>query len=178
MAKDKKEEKYTDPQLREKIKKQLMESDKGGKKGQWSARKSQMLAKEYEKQGGGYTGGKDEKAKSLEKWTEQDWQTQSGDDKARQNGKTSRYLPKEVWDNLSPEEKKEAEESKVKGSKKGDQHVAYTPAVKRAMRKAKGSGKDREPTKQELYDQAKQLNIKGRSRMKKDELEKAVEKAK
>lgn len=175
---DKKEEKYTDPQLREKIKNQLMESDKGGKKGQWSARKSQMLAREYEKQGGGYTGGKDEKARSLEEWTEQDWQTQGGDDKARKNGKTSCYLPKEVWDQLSPGEKKEAEEGKVKGSEKGDRHVAYTPAVKRAMQKVKSSGNDREPTKQELYDKAKKLDIKGRSRMKREELEKAVNKAK
>jgi hypothetical protein len=178
MAKDKKEEKYTDPKLREKIKNQLMESDKGGKKGQWSARKSQMLAREYEKQGGGYTGGKDEKAKSLEKWTEQDWQTQDGSDKARKDGKTKRYLPEEVWDQLSPEEKKEAEEVKVKGSRKGDQHVAYTPAVKRAMRKVKDSGRDREPTRQELYDQARKLDIKGRSKMKKEELEAAVKKAK
>ncbi len=133
-----------------------------------------MLAREYEKQGGGYTGGKDEKARSLEKWTEQDWQTQEGDDKARKDGKTSRYLPKEVWDQLSPAEKKEAEESKTKGSKKGDQHVAYPPAVKQAMRKVKGSSKDRKPTRQELYDQARKLDIKGRSKMKKDELEKAV----
>ncbi len=54
------ENKYTKPELREKIKQELMQSDKGGKKGQWSARKSQLLVKEYEKQGGGYTGEKDE----------------------------------------------------------------------------------------------------------------------
>lgn len=174
MAKDKQAEKYTDPKLREQIKDELMASDKGGKPGQWSARKSQMLAKEYEKRGGGYTGPKDEAAKSLEAWTEQDWQTQDGDDKARKNGKTSRYLPKEVWDQLSPEEKQEAEKAKEKGSKGGDQHIAYTPAIKRAMRKVKNGGSDREPTKRELLRQAKKLDIKGRSRMKKAELEKAI----
>ncbi len=30
-----------------------MQSDKGGKPGEWSARKSQLLVQEYEKQGGG-----------------------------------------------------------------------------------------------------------------------------
>jgi hypothetical protein len=43
-----KEEKYTDPELRERIKEEIKESDKGGKKGQWSARKSQLLTHKYE----------------------------------------------------------------------------------------------------------------------------------
>lgn len=32
-------EKYTDPELRDEIKKEVHNSDKGGKPGQWSARK-------------------------------------------------------------------------------------------------------------------------------------------
>ena len=56
MASDDYDEKYTDPDLRRKIKDELMQSDKGGKPGQWSARKSQMLAREYEAQGGSYKG--------------------------------------------------------------------------------------------------------------------------
>ncbi|MFP4008355.1 MAG: hypothetical protein ACLFV6_10185, partial [Spirulinaceae cyanobacterium] len=64
------EQKYTQPQLRQQIKDELMHSDKGGKPGQWSARKSQLLVQEYEKQGGGYQGEKDEAAKSLEAWTQ------------------------------------------------------------------------------------------------------------
>jgi hypothetical protein len=71
-----------------------MDSDKGGKPGQWSARKSQMLARDTKNAAGAYTGPKDEAAKSLEAWTEQDWQTQGGHDKARKDDKTSRYLPK------------------------------------------------------------------------------------
>lgn len=173
MAKDSHADKYTHPELRQQIKDELMQSDKGGKPGQWSARKSQLLVKEYEKRGGGYKGAKDEAAKSLEAWTEQDWQTQEGDERARKGDKTSRYLPKEVWEHLSPEEKKEAEQTKVKGSKKGDQHIAYTPAVNRAMQQLE----DNKPTKQALLGQAKQLGIKGRSRMKKEELEKAVKAA-
>ena len=46
-------EQYTDPELRERIKEEIKASDKGGKKGQWSARKSRLLAREYEKRGGG-----------------------------------------------------------------------------------------------------------------------------
>ena len=34
--------------------KQIMASSKGGKPGQWSARKAQMLAKKYKAAGGGY----------------------------------------------------------------------------------------------------------------------------
>jgi len=40
-----------------------------------SARKAQLVAQEYEKEGGGYKGGKNEKQKSLEKWGEEKWQT-------------------------------------------------------------------------------------------------------
>ena len=71
----KREEKYTDPELRERIKEEIKASDKGGEPGQWSARKAQLLTKEYEKAGGGYKGEKDEDQKHLEQWTEDEWQT-------------------------------------------------------------------------------------------------------
>lgn len=67
--------KYSKPELRERIKDRIMASDRGAKKGQWSARKSQLLAQEYEKAGGGYKGGKGEKQKSLEKWSKESWMT-------------------------------------------------------------------------------------------------------
>jgi len=67
--------KYTKPELRERIKDRIMASSKGGKPGQWSARRSQLLAQEYEKAGGGYKGGKGEKQKDLEKWSKEKWQT-------------------------------------------------------------------------------------------------------
>ena len=67
--------KYTKSELRESIKDRIMASSKGGKPGQWSARRSQLLAQEYEKAGGGYKGGKGEKQKSLEKWSDEKWQT-------------------------------------------------------------------------------------------------------
>jgi len=67
--------KYSKPELRERIKDRIMASSKGGKPGQWSARRSQMLAQEYEKAGGGYKGGKGEKQKNLEKWGKEKWST-------------------------------------------------------------------------------------------------------
>jgi len=179
MASDDYDEKYTDPDLRRRIKDELMQSDKGGKLGQWSARKSQMLAREYEAQGGGYLGEKDERARALDEWTEQDWQTEEGDDRAREGNTTKRYLPKKVWDMLSDEEKEEAERVKEESSRKGEQHVEWTPAVKRAMEKLEqdGNGKNAS-SKEELLAQAKQLDIKGRSKMNKQELQQAIADAK
>ena len=66
------EEKYTHPELREKIKEEIKASDKGGKEDQWSARKSQLLTQEYEKRGGGYKGEKGQSQKNLEEWTEEE----------------------------------------------------------------------------------------------------------
>ena len=176
MSQNNYEEKYTKPDLRRKIKDELMQSDKGGKPGQWSARKSQLLVQEYEKQGGGYKKDeKDDAAESLEEWGEQDWQTQDGK-QARQDGKTKRYLPKEVWQKLSDEEKQEAEKIKQKASQKGEQYVEWTPAIKRAMAEAGYSDSDNssETTKQELYERAQELDIDGRSKMNKEELAEAV----
>lgn len=45
---------YTKPALRKRIFEKIKAGSKGGKPGQWSARKAQMLAKEYKDQGGGY----------------------------------------------------------------------------------------------------------------------------
>ncbi|ALF52343.1 hypothetical protein ACX27_04935 [Nostoc piscinale CENA21] len=178
MAEDNYAEKYTDPELRRQLKEEILKSDKGGQPGQWSARKSQLLVKEYEKQGGGYKKEKkDEAAQSLEKWSEQDWQTQDGEDRAREDGVTKRYLPKAVWDKLSDAEKQEAEQIKEKASKEGKQHVEWTPAIEKAMAEVEHQS-HHEPSKQELYEQAKSLNIQGRSNMTKDELKKAIDEMK
>jgi|TARA_R100000084_G_C4653397_1_gene151301 hypothetical protein len=46
---------YTKPGMRKRLFKRIMAGSKGGRSGQWSARKAQMLAREYKKAGGGYT---------------------------------------------------------------------------------------------------------------------------
>lgn len=45
---------YTKPTLRKRLFEQIKAGTKGGKAGQWSARKAQMLAKQYKEAGGGY----------------------------------------------------------------------------------------------------------------------------
>jgi hypothetical protein len=45
---------YTKPTLRKRLFNQIKAGSKGGRPGQWSARKAQMLAKKYKASGGGY----------------------------------------------------------------------------------------------------------------------------
>jgi len=45
---------YTKPTMRKRLFESIKSGGKGGKPGQWSARKAQMLAKEYKAKGGGY----------------------------------------------------------------------------------------------------------------------------
>ena len=45
---------YTKPGMRKKLFEQIKAGSKGGAPGQWSARKAQMLAKQYKTKGGGY----------------------------------------------------------------------------------------------------------------------------
>ena len=45
---------YTKPTMRKRLVSNIKAGGKGGKAGQWSARKAQMLAKAYKAAGGGY----------------------------------------------------------------------------------------------------------------------------
>ena len=45
---------YTKPGLRKRLFQRIKAGTKGGKAGQWSARKAQLLAKKYKAAGGGY----------------------------------------------------------------------------------------------------------------------------
>ena len=46
---------YTKPTLRKNLFNKIKAGTRGGKAGQWSARKAQLLASAYKKAGGGYT---------------------------------------------------------------------------------------------------------------------------
>lgn len=132
----KKDDNYTDPALRERLKEKIKAEDKGGKAGQWSARKSQLLTHEYEKEGGGYKEDKKTDAqKHLSEWTDQDWKTSDGKPAEREGG-TTRYLPKEAWDKLSEKEKKETNVKKQTGSKAGKQNVPNTEKAKKAKKES------------------------------------------
>jgi UTP:GlnB (protein PII) uridylyltransferase len=122
---------YTKASLRERLKNKIMASSKGGNPGQWSARKAQLLANEYKKAGGGYSGSKTTKQKSLSKWTKQKWTTSDG---KPSEGK-KRYLPKKAWSALSSSEKKATNAAKAKGNKQGKQFVAQPKKVAKKVKK-------------------------------------------
>ena len=46
---------YTKPTMRKSLVASVKAGGKGGSPGQWSARKAQMVAKQYKAKGGGYT---------------------------------------------------------------------------------------------------------------------------
>lgn len=131
-------ETYTDPALRDRLKSEIMAGEKGGKAGQWSARKSQLLAAEYKKAGGGYKKAKGKKAEgqeNLDQWTSEHWATADGEPAIRE-GETARYLPEKAWDDLTPAQKRATDTKKKAGSKSGRQFVANTKAAKAARKKA------------------------------------------
>jgi hypothetical protein len=127
---------YTNPAKRERIKDRIMAGSKGGKPGQWSARKAQLLALEYKKAGGGYSGAKTAAQSSLTKWTGEKWRTSDGKPAERKGG-TTRYLPDAAWDKLTPAQKAATNRKKIGASKQGKQFVANTPAAKQAGKAAR-----------------------------------------
>jgi hypothetical protein len=95
---------------------------KGGKPGQWSARKAQLATQRYKKSGGGYSGPKTEAQKSLSKWTKEDWGTKSGKNSTQGSKATGeRYLPKKARKSLSDKEYAATSRKKREDTKKGEQ---------------------------------------------------------
>ena len=45
---------YTKPTMRKRLFNKILKGSKGGRAGEWSARKAQMLARQYKAKGGGY----------------------------------------------------------------------------------------------------------------------------
>ncbi len=125
---------YSDPELRDRIKEEVTRGDKGGKPGQWSARKAQLVAHEYEQQGGGYKQAPAKEQQSLKQWGDEKWRTEDGK-KAERKGGTTRYLPEKAWEALSPEERSATNRKKQEGSKKGKQFVANTKPAAEARKK-------------------------------------------
>jgi hypothetical protein len=98
--------------------------DKGGKPGQWSARKAQLASQRYQKSGGGYKGPKTEAQKSLSRWSKEDWGTKSGKPSVQGPEATGeRYLPKAAIQSLSAKEYAATTRAKREGMAKGKQFV-------------------------------------------------------
>jgi hypothetical protein len=120
---------YTQPAMRERLKNRIMAGSRGGRPGQWSARKAQLLAQEYRKAGGGYRTGKpSRKQRALKKWTRERWRTSDGKPAGR-NGKMRRYLPDAVWKKLTPSQRRATNKKKLMGDKIGKQFVRNTETV-------------------------------------------------
>ena len=155
----------TNPDLWEKVKDEVTAGSKGGKKGQWSARKAQMAVAEYKKRGGGYAGGKDED-NSLHQWSEEDWGTKSG----KESGETGeRYLPKKAREALSDTDYRRTTAKKRADTKKGKQFSAQPGDVAEKTRPYRDHR-----TRADLYAEAKKRGIAGRSAMNKEQLLRAL----
>ena len=110
---------------------------KGGKPGQWSARKAQLATLRYKKSGGTYTGPKTKAQKSLSKWTKEKWGTKSGKNSTQGDKATGeRYLPKKVREGLTKKEYEKTSAKKRADTKKGKQ-VSKTAKEKIAKLKKK-----------------------------------------
>jgi hypothetical protein len=131
---------YTKPELRERIKNRIMAGSRGGKPGQWSARKAQLLAIEYRRAGGGYRGSKKKPQRSLDKWTSEEWTTSDGKPAIRKGG-TNRYLPKKAWEKLTPGQRQATNRKKRRGSRTGRQFIANTERARSVGRQVRNSEK-------------------------------------
>ena len=125
----------TDEPLWKYIVQEVTKSSKGGKPGQWSARKAQLCVKIYKEAGGGYVG-KKTRDNALTKWTKEDWRTKSG----KASLKTGeRYLPAKAIESLTEEEYAETTRAKRAGLKRGQQFVPQPKKI------AKKTAKFRRP---------------------------------
>ena len=114
------------------------ERSMGTKAGQWSARKSQKLKREYEKacERAGlkpYKTGKTEKQEDLEDWSDQDWKTSSG----KKSSKTGEpYFPAKAVEALKKKGLySKAKRQKAKATKAGKQNARYSDDIRKVVAK-------------------------------------------
>jgi|TARA_R100001163_G_C5030828_1_gene171090 hypothetical protein len=125
----------TKPKLWKRIVASVKSGSKGGRPGQWSARKAQIATARYKKAGGGYRGKKSSSNK-LTKWSKQKWDYVSKGDKKKPRAKRGRYLPESVRKSLSKSEKAATNRAKRAASRKGKQRAKYSKKVARKVRNA------------------------------------------
>lgn len=155
-----------DPALWEKVKEKVTREGKGGRPGQWSARKAQLAVHDYKEAGGTYRGEKSAD-NHLAQWTEEAWGTKSGR-KSTETGE--RYLPKKTRERLTDDEYRRTTAKKRADTRKGKQFSAQPAdvAAKAADDRLEGL------TVAELRERAASRGIAGRSRMRKAELVRAL----
>ncbi|WP_201837679.1 hypothetical protein [Microvirga zambiensis] len=162
--------KKTNPRLWETVKAKITRGAKGGKPGEWSARKAQMAVAEYKEKGGGYEGRKS-KDNHLQQWQDEDWGTKSG----KRSGETGeRYLPRKSREALTDTEYKRTSDKKRTDTRKGKQVSKQPRDIAKKAAAARKSAGGTATTKVELMQRARKRNLPGRSRMTKAELERAL----
>ena len=127
--------KRTKPKLWSSIVSRVKRGSKGGKRGVWSARKSQLAVQLYKKAGGGYRGRKSS-SNSLTKWSKQDWGYVSSRDAKKPRSQRGRYLPKKVRESLTKGQKAYTNRKKREATKKGKTRASYTKRVARKVRRS------------------------------------------
>ena len=127
---------YDNPTLWEEVKAEITAGSKGGKAGQWSARKAQMAVVEYKRRGGGYTTKKDPD-NSLVKWTKEDWRTKSGKPSLETG---ERYLPSKAIEAITDAEYQATTRAKRKAMKQGEQFSAQPEAIAKKTKEFRASG--------------------------------------
>lgn len=155
----------SDPALWEKVKASVTRGAKGGKAGEWSARKAQLAVAEYKRRGGGYVGERDPD-NALHQWTEEEWGTKSGE---RSGDTGERYLPKDARAALSDTEYRRTTAKKRADTRKGRQFSAQPRDIADKTRTFRDHR-----TRADLYAVAREREIPGRSKMTKAQLAAAL----
>lgn len=121
------------PDLWKSVVAQVKSGSRGGKKGQWSARKAQLAVHIYKKHGGSYIGPK-HRDNSLVRWTEQDWGYLDPADPLKKRSKRGRYLPLAVKEAMSEKQKVHSNARKREASRRGKQYAPYSTSTRELMR--------------------------------------------
>lgn len=156
----------SDPKLWDKVKSAVEAGDKGGKPGQWSARKAQLAVHDYKAEGGGYEGKKDPD-NHLAQWTKEEWDTKSGEASEKTG---ERYLPKKARETMSAADYRKSSAQKRADTAKGKQYSKQPEAAAAVTKAARLDSL----TIAELRKKASAANIVGRSKMDKAHLLKAL----
>ena len=125
--------KKSDPEKWKRIVASVKASDKGGKPGQWSARKAQLATQKYKSAGGRYKGPKSS-SNSLAKWTKEEWGTRSGKPSTQGPKATGeRYLPKAARSKLTAAEYAATTRAKREGTRAGKQFVPQPESIRKKI---------------------------------------------
>lgn len=126
----------TKPRLWQRIVAEVTRGSKGGRPGQWSARKAQLAVQRYKDAGGGYVGRK-KPSLGLVRWTKQRWRTKSGKPSLATG---ERYLPAKAIEALSPQEYAATSRAKRRSLRSGKQFSRQPASIARKVKPFRRNG--------------------------------------